>query len=772
MGAASVAGIRSLKLLETGQSQEPEIGQPNRSITARLGPLMRYDLPASLVVFLVALPLSLGIAIASDAPALAGLIAAVVGGIVAGALGGSALQVSGPAAGLTVVVAGLVQQFGWAVTCAITVAAGVLQVLFGLSRVARAALAISPVVVHAMLAGIGLTIALQQVHIILGGDARSSAWENLTQLPAQLVNAHGDELLIGTLVIAILVAWRWAPGVLGKIPAPLVAILTATVLSVVLRFDVARVQLDGSLLDAIALPSLPSGNWGAVAVGVVTVALIASVESLLSAVSVDKMRPGHRTNFDRELIGQGAANIASGTLGGLPITGVIVRSSTNVNSGARTRASAILHGIWVLVFAIPFAGLVQMIPMAALAGLLVMIGIRLVSRVHIETASKTGDIAVYIVTVLCVLFLNLLEGVLIGLALSVALTVWRVVRVRIHAEADGENSWHVVIEGSCSFLSVPRLTGVLAEVPPQANVTVELAVDFIDHAARETIEDWCHQHRVSGGSVEIRQLGAVEMDATLAGPPVREINGIDIRPRLMPWSTWQNGDAESERGKPAVVKGLAVYQRRTAPYLRPHLEKLADTQQPETLFVTCADSRILPNVITSSGPGDLFTVRNVGNLVPCDRRDLSTEAAIAFAVETLKVSSIVVCGHSCCGAMQALFADETPGDGHLHTWLAHGLPTLTAFDRGRHPVAREAADAGFDPVDQLSMVNVATQIDVLSRHPLVTDAYRRGELDVIGMFYDISSAAPLRIGPDSIGSFDVALSSNGHRGDRNRMYGI
>ena len=204
-----VSGAR--KLLGTDQSPEVDSGQPRRSLSARLEPLLRYDLPASLVVFLVALPLSLGIAIASDAPALAGLIAAVVGGIVAGALGGSALQVSGPAAGLTVVVAGLVQQFGWAVTCAITVAAGVLQVLFGLSRVARAALAISPVVVHAMLAGIGLTIALQQVHIVLGGDAQSSAWENLTQLPAQVLAAHGHDTVIGLLVIAILVAWRWVP---------------------------------------------------------------------------------------------------------------------------------------------------------------------------------------------------------------------------------------------------------------------------------------------------------------------------------------------------------------------------------------------------------------------------------------------------------------------------------------------------------------------------------------------------------------------------------
>jgi carbonic anhydrase len=324
------------------------------SVSQRIAPILRYDLPASLVVFLVALPLSLGIAIASGAPALAGLIAAVVGGVVAGAVGGSPLQVSGPAAGLTVVVAGLIGQFGWKVTCAITVAAGVLQVLFGLSKVARAALAISPVVVHAMLAGIGLTIALQQVHVLLGGESQSSAWRNVMELPGQVLGAHGPGVVLGVLVIAILVGWRWVPGRLGKVPGPLVAIVTATAAAIVFRVDVDRVALDGSLLDAIALPSLPEGNWGAFATGVLTVALIASVESLLSAVSVDRMQNGPRTNFDRELIGQGTANIASGTLGGLPVTGVIVRSSTNVQAGARTRASAMMHGVWVLVFALPF----------------------------------------------------------------------------------------------------------------------------------------------------------------------------------------------------------------------------------------------------------------------------------------------------------------------------------------------------------------------------------------------------------------------------------
>src|SRR3984957_19780776 len=203
---------------------------------ARLRSIIRHDLPSSLVVFLVALPLSLGIAIASNAPVLTGLIAAIVGGIVGGAIGGSPLQVSGPAAGLTVVVADLVSDFGWAVTCFITVAAGVLQVALGVSRVARAALAISPVVVHAMLAGIGITIALQQAHVLLGGKSKSTSWHNLIGLPGQIVGAHRPGVILGALVIVILIAWRWTPARVRRVPGPLVAIVAVTVISVVFGF--------------------------------------------------------------------------------------------------------------------------------------------------------------------------------------------------------------------------------------------------------------------------------------------------------------------------------------------------------------------------------------------------------------------------------------------------------------------------------------------------------------------------------------------------------
>ncbi len=466
--------------------------------------ILRHDLPASLVVFLVALPLSLGIAVASGAPALAGLIAAIVGGIVAGALGGSPLQVSGPAAGLTVVVAGLIAEFGWAVTCAITVGAGVLQIAFGMSRVGRAALAISPMVVHAMLAGIGITIALQQVHVLLGGESHSSAWHNISALPVHLAEADIAGLMIGLVVIAILVGWRRVPPALRRIPGPLVAVVTAGVLAAALAPDVPRIRLDGSLVDALQLPVLPDGNWSGFAAGVLTVALIASVESLLTAVAVDRMHTGVRSNLDRELVGQGAGNIVSGAIGGLPITGVIVRSSANVAAGARTRASAILHGVWVLLFAVPFAGLAEQIPTAALAGLLVVIGVQLVKLTHLRTAQRTGDLAVYLTTAAAVVFLNLLHGVLLGLALSILLTVWRVARASVTAEPDGDGRWQVTVEGPCTFLALPRLHEALASVPGGTRVRIRWRSGVVDHAAREYVDAWRRRHEAAGGRVSER----------------------------------------------------------------------------------------------------------------------------------------------------------------------------------------------------------------------------------------------------------------------------
>lgn len=710
---------------------------------------LRYDLPASLVVFLVALPLSLGIAIASDAPVMAGLIAAVVGGIVAGLVGGSPLQVSGPAAGLTVVVAELVANFGWKVTCAITVAAGVLQILFGISRIAGAALAIAPVVVHAMLAGIGITIALQQIHVLLGGESGSTAWENVSGLPSQLMSLDWTSALIGGLVVAIMLSWPKLPASARKVPGPLVAIVAATLISIVFGMNIERITLDGNLFDAIALPELPTGNWGAVFLGVLTVALIASVESLLSAVAVDKMHDGPRSDLNRELLGQGSANITSGLLGGLPVTGVIVRSTTNVNTGARTRMSAVLHGVWVLVFAVVLTGLVEQIPTAALAGLLVVIGIQLVKMAHMKTALRTGDLWVYAVTVLSVVFLNLLEGVGIGLALAVALVVWRVVRAEFVSEpfgTEGSRQWLVRVRGSLSFLSLPKLNKALGAVPAAAHVTLELDTDFLDHAASEMIDDWVRAHEANGGTVVILERGKARIEDAPKAPPRRHsMTAIG----LTPWRSRRSEAEEIPDDTPATLRsimgGVTEYHRDHAETLRATTSDVTHSQDPDSLFLTCADSRLMPNIITSSGPGDLFTVRNVGNLVPSESADdMSVEASLEFAIEELGVSSVVVCGHSSCGAMKAILADEAIDESGtsaspVRRWLAHAVPSLVAYQLG-HPAGRAAADLGFGDVDQLGIVNVSKQVETLSRHPLVGKASAEGRLRIVGLFFDIPTA--------------------------------
>ncbi|MGH3929609.1 MAG: SulP family inorganic anion transporter, partial [Pseudonocardiaceae bacterium] len=622
-----------------------------------------------------------------------------------------------------------------------------LQVVFGVSRVARAALAISPAVVHAMLAGIGITIALGQLHVLLGGSAGTDSITNLVDLPAQLLDIHDPAAVVGLAVIAVLLIWPRLPRPLPHIPAPLVAVVGVTALATLFTLDVERVTLPGSLLNSLTLPDVPGGMWGGVLTGVLTVAVIASVESLLSAVAVDKMSNGAKTNFDRELVGQGAANTVSGMLGGLPVTGVIVRGTTNVTAGARTRASAVLHGGWVLLFSVLLVGLIELIPLAALAGLLVVIGVGLVKLSDVRTAHQQGELVIYLVTAAGVVFLNLLEGVLIGLGLSLLLVLRRVVWSVVHAQRvqpaseRGPACWRVVVEGTLSFLSVPRLTRVLAQVPAGSHVVVELAVDFLDHAAYEHLATWQRQHEANGGTVVVDEVGPARRDDDGEGGLSRRVRMPALPRAFSPWWVWQAQREDHDPGAlRTVLNGVQEYHRRSAPEVRPHLKQLTDGQRPRALFLTCTDSRVVPNVITSSGPGDLYTVRNIGNLVPPPGpdSDSSVAASLEYAVNHLQVPSILVCGHSGCAAMHGLLGGGTV-TGSLGRWLRWGLPSLAALREG-HPVGVAAAAAGREDVDQLSMVNVARQVEVLRTHPAVRDAVAAGRVHVAGLFLDISTA--------------------------------
>ncbi|HET6271298.1 MAG TPA: carbonic anhydrase, partial [Arthrobacter sp.] len=348
------------------------------------------------------------------------------------------------------------------------------------------------------------------------------------------------------------------------------------------------------------------------------------------------------------------------------------------------------------------------------------------------------------------------------------------VRAGIHAEPLGgpdEQRWRVVIDGSCSFLSLPRLSHVLASVPSGSHVTVELEVDFLDHPVHDTLDAWRRRHVSNGGTVEIEESGTATLRDAQDGPPARGSSRSALRGGFAPWRSWQRHGrpghagptAEVPAGLRPVLAGVDNYHRRHAHLLRPHVQELSAGQNPDTLFLTCADSRLVPNLITSSGPGDLFTVRNVGNVVGHDRLDPSVEAALEFALNELSVKSVVICGHSGCGAMSALMAEpktaperpaaDVAGRSPVDVWLDHARPSMAAFRAG-HPVQADAASAGYAEVDQLAMVNVAIQLERLQRHHGLQQALRSGELHLTGLFYDIATARVLQVTTAGISHLD------------------
>ncbi|TGB01550.1 SulP family inorganic anion transporter [Streptomyces sp. MZ04] len=732
----------------------PPSGKSRKSRKFRKFRVSGADLSASIAVFLIALPLSLGIALATGAPLQAGLVAAAVGGLLAGRLGGSPLQVSGPAAGLTVVTADLIQRYGWRTTCAITVLAGCAQLGLGCLRVARSALAVSPAIVHGMLAGIGVAIAVAQLHIVLGGTPQSSVPDNLRALPAQLADLHPADLSISLLTLAILLAWPRIPGrpgrVLRVVPAPLVAVAGATVCASVAGLSLAKVDLPSWRSHALA--GLPEGPVLGIVAAVLTITLVCGVQSLLGAVAVDKLtsrraagqsRVG-RSDLDRELLGQGAANVVSGALGGLPVAGVAVRSVANVRAGAVSRNSTMLHGVWVVVAALLLVPVLELIPLAALAALVMAVGIQMVSLNHIRTITRHREILVYVITTLGVVFLGVLEGVALGVAVAVAVALHRLARTRITHAEEGDVH-HVRVRGQLTFLAVPRLSRALHLVPQGSATVVELDGSFMDHAAYEALQCWQDAHTAQGGTVEVTGRAG-----TRIAEPASTSHSC-----CRPWTAWRNHHCdrpeETPRGeRPSghqLARGISAFQRNTAPHVRGELARLArEGQSPSQLFLTCADSRLVTSMITSSGPGDLFVVRNVGNLVPlpgAESGDDSVAAAIEYAVDVLQVRSITVCGHSGCGAMQALL-NTPPGGAQtpLKRWLRHGMPSLermAAYDADK-TWTRLAGRAPADAVEQLCLTNVVQQLEHLRGHESVARRMAEGTLELHGMYFHVGEA--------------------------------
>ncbi|MTH64200.1 SulP family inorganic anion transporter [Paracoccus shanxieyensis] len=476
------------------------------------------DFAASLVVFLVAMPLCLGIAIASGVPVAMGLISGVIGGIVVGFLAGSPLQVTGPAAGLAVIVFGFVQEYGIAMLGPVLVLAGIIQIAAGFLRMGSWFRSISPAVVHGMLTGIGILIILGQIHVLMGSAPAAHATDNIAAMDESVSRVLGDTvssetlaLLIGLISLLAMLGWeKMRPTSLALVPGALIGVGAGTVLTALMNLPIPRVEVPDSIFSSIALPTVENFarmTEPGLIVAAVVIAIIASAETLLSAAAVDRMHDGERTRLNKELFAQGVGNGLCGVLGGLPITGVIVRSSANVQAGARTRASTIMHGIWILALIAALPGLLGLVPLTALAAVLLVTGWRLIGIHHVrELLTNHGffPVAIWVATVVMVVTHDLLVGVGIGLALSlVEVLPWLVRRFSIRRTEQGD-AIRLGLDGAATCRSVPAMLETLENLPEGRKVCLDgQKLNYMDHTSAETICEWVRRETRAGRPVEV-----------------------------------------------------------------------------------------------------------------------------------------------------------------------------------------------------------------------------------------------------------------------------
>ena len=484
------------------------------------------DVVASLVVFLVALPLCMGIAIASGVPPEQGIITGIVGGMIVGPIAGSPLQVSGSAAGLAVIVWELVHEYGIEMLGPILLLAGLFQLLAGVFKLGQVFRAISPAVIYGMLAGIGVLIFASQFHVMFDSKPNPHGINNLLSIPSEFYNVisspqgsnHLIAGIVGLITIVTLNVWnKFKPKRLRLLPGSLIAVVIATAIATVMKLPVQYVNVPDNLVSTIHIPKLEnliSVLKPSLLTEAMAIAFIASAESLLSAIAVDRLQHDSKTNFDRELAAQGFGNMVCGLLGGLPMTGVIARSSVNVEAGAKTRLSTILHGVWLLAFVAAAPSVLNLIPTSCLAAILVVTGYKLVKVENVRKLQQYGRIPVFIyfATLGGILAEDLLFGVLLGLVLSCFKLIYKVSYLSIRVLPDENNQRiDVYLEGMATFIRLPQLAKVFDEFSTKKEIYLHLQMlSYIDHSCLDFLSIWEQQQQKKGNTIVVEWNELVE----------------------------------------------------------------------------------------------------------------------------------------------------------------------------------------------------------------------------------------------------------------------
>ncbi len=491
----------------------------------KLNPLknLKHDIPASIVVFLVALPLCLGIALASGAPLFSGLIAGIIGGIVVGALSGSPLGVSGPAAGLAVIVLNAISDLGgFEIFLVAVMIAGILQIVMGFARAGIIAYFFPSSVIHGMLAGIGVIIFLKQIPHAFGYDSdpegdfrfqQVDGHNTFDELIHMLSNISPGVLIVSLISLLILILWETSffkkLAFTKLVQGPLVAVIVGIILAIVFA-TIPNLAISADHMVKVPIPdSFDSflGNFSRpdfsalsnkdVYITAIVIAVVASLETLLCVEATDKLDPLKRvTPTNRELKAQGVGNLISGFVGGLPLTQVIVRSSANIQSGGKTKASAIIHGFLLLTSVIVIPKILNMIPLGVLAAVLLVVGYKLAKPALFKKMYREGlgQFIPFVVTILGIVFTDLLMGIFMGMIVAIFIILRNNFKVPFKMQKEnlkGKDKIKIVLSEDVTFLNKASILKALDQIPNNTHVIIDATnTKFIHHDVVEIIEDF------------------------------------------------------------------------------------------------------------------------------------------------------------------------------------------------------------------------------------------------------------------------------------------
>jgi len=710
---------------------------------------LKYDIPAGIAVFLVAIPLSLGIALASGAPLFSGLITGIIGGLVVAPLSGSALGISGAAAGLAVLVLTEIGQLGFNAFLLAVVLAGLLQILMGLVKAGIIAYYFPSSVINGMLSGIGVILLLKQLPHAIGYDRdyegdmtflQFDQYSSFSELAHMLDFMSPTATVISVVSLTLLITWEWLavkkPHLTQPIYGVLLAVLAGVAINKIMQAQLPELALQESHLVALPVlrsitdfsaqlhfPDFNALSQPGVYLAAVTLALVASLETLLSVDAVDKLDPEKRTTpANQELIAQGVGNISAGLIGGLPLTQVIVRSSLNSQSGAKTKLSAIVHGALLLFAVLAIPNWLNEIPLASLAAILLVVSFKLVRPDMILTLYRAGwsNFLPFVATVFGLVFTTLLIGIAIGLLTAlVAILLENYKSAAYFQESTINNKIILRLAEHVSFLNKAHVKQTLERLPVASEVVIDATRSkYIDYDIFEILTDFQHEAKQKRIKLTLNNLrGYGEL------PPVS-----NARP--------PSYDAQNSLTPADVLALLKEGNERFVNNLKSNrnlLEQVNDTGQgqfPFAIILSCMDSRTSVELIFDQGLGDVFSVRVAGNIVNGD-----ILGSMEYACKLAGSKLIVVLGHSHCGAIKGACAHAKLD--HLTGLLDKIQPAVDAVST-EEGINVNADNNGL--VQKVADKNVQFSVDQIKRQsPVLGALLAQGQIGIVGAMYDIET---------------------------------